>query len=121
MEWLSLAHLVGVPVIKWVLQMFRGRTRRSIVDVLDIELIEIDIEHSPYWCPIILTLKVISKAYTKLRVLGIRYIVYQEHNPIQSGYWHSEMPVSSSGYSIGEIEITPKKDGSMTPTNTEKP
>ena len=106
MEWFSLAELAGKPIIKWVIQMIRGKVRQSIKKRIEINLLECDARDSQYWCPIIFTLKIDSKTPARLRVIGTDYVVFHNGSPLQSGSWKSSSPFTTSGYEIDNVSGT---------------
>jgi len=109
MEWLSLAELAGKPIVKWVIQMIRGKVRNSISHTIKVEAGSAHIARGWGHC-IILQQKLVSKTPAKLKVIGFDYWIYQDENMIQFGYWRQELPKCSVGYPMNVIEVASKGD-----------
>ena len=77
MEWMTLSELAGKPIIRWLIQMIRGKVRQSIEGKIEISVHECDAVSSQYWCPLIFTLKIDSKTPARLRIIGTEYIIFQ--------------------------------------------
>ena len=107
MGWFSLAELAGTPVIRWVIQVIRGKVRKSIENKLSIKVEDWDAVTSSYWCPILFTIVVDSKTPAQLYVTRIDYLFLHNGIPIQSGYWRVGMEYETNGYdmSINPIQI----------------
>ncbi len=110
-EWISLAELAGWPIVGQMIQLIRKKVRDSLSKAIEISLGDCSIPVGKYWCPIVIGINVVSKTPAKLRIIGIRYVVYQDGNPIQSGNWEFNLPVSSSGYPTSIVIIESKKNG----------
>jgi hypothetical protein len=109
-EWLVLAELAGKPVVKEVIQVIRGKVRNSIRSTIEIEKGDCFIPTGTDWCPIIIGVKVISKTPASLRIIGIRYVVSNDGNPVQAGYWDVPSPTASSGLHMDTIRIASKQN-----------
>lgn len=101
MEWLSLAELAGTPVIRWVIQVIRGKVRKSIEKNLSVIVEYWDAVTSSYWCPILFTIVVDSKTPAQLYVTRVDFLFLHNASPVQSGYWRAGMEYETNGYDMG--------------------
>ena len=91
--------------MKVVIQLIRGKVRKSIANKISVSVQRWDIENISDWCPLVFDILIDSKTPARVRLVEINYEILLNDVPNQFGYWKSGMKYETGGLTVCSTAI----------------